>query len=272
MAANLEGLDPTLRAIVNKIIAESGGRVTVVSGFRTREEQQALYDAYRNGTGNLAAKPGSSRHEHGFAVDFGGDLALAAQLARKYGLSNTVAGEPWHFSLGGEEGGHTARYSEYDLGENTASNPQDVLANRLHSILNIVGKSAADTGAIPSGDAGMDAEFAVGQDSNVATMSGPKSELQKYAAEKGKALGWDDADINALIQLWNRESGWNPNAQNSSSTAYGIAQFLDDTWQGTGIAKTDDPYKQIDAGLMYIQGRYGDPTRALAFHDQNNYY
>ena len=270
--ANLDGLDPALQSIVQRIIAESGGRVTISSGFRTRAEQEALYAKYRSGQGNLAAKPGTSMHEHGGAVDFGGDLGLAAQLARKYGLVNSVDGEPWHFTLGGEEGSHTNTHSEYDLGENTASNPQDVLANRIHSVLNIIGKSTADTGSPESDDPAMDQEFAVGQDSNTVSQSGPKSTLQKYAAEKAKALGWDDADIASLVQLWNRESGWDPKAQNPSSTAYGIAQFLDGTWKGVGVSKTDDPYQQIDAGLSYIQGKYGDPTRALSFHDQNNYY
>ena len=75
-----------------------------------------------------------------------------------------------------------------------------------------------------------------------------------------------------LDALWQAESGWNPNAQNPTSTAYGIAQFLDGTWASTGIAKTSDPFRQIDAGLIYIEERYGSPCAAWDFHQANNWY
>ena len=51
------------RAIVGSI----GG--TVTSGFRTPEQQKRLYADYIAGRGPLAAKPGTSMHEHGQAVD-----------------------------------------------------------------------------------------------------------------------------------------------------------------------------------------------------------
>lgn len=284
MPDTTEGMDPTMAAIVNRIIAESGGKVTISSGHRTTEEQQRLYDLYKSGQGNLAAKPGTSRHEHGTAVDFGGDLELAGRLARKYGLSMSVPGEPWHFTLGGEEGGHTTRHSEYDLGDDTFSKPADVLANRLQSVLKIMG--GGDQVSSPSyEDAEMDAMFQPGDvdGMEVATQladpaqvtagdNTPKTAFQKYAAEKLSAQGFGPEEIGALITLWNKESGWNPNADNPTSTAYGIAQFLDGTWAGTGYKRTSDPFKQIDAGLTYIANRYGSPSKALQFHQQNNWY
>ena len=92
---------------------------------------------------------------------------------------------------------------------------------------------------------------------------------QSYALGK---LGGNTAQSSCLNQLWQRESGWNPKAQNPRSTAYGIAQFLDSTWAGTGIAKTSDPNRQIDAGLIYIENRYGTPCAAWDFHQANNWY
>ena len=91
--------------------------------------------------------------------------------------------------------------------------------------------------------------------------SGP---LKQLALSKLQAKGWgqywDDLD-----QLVSNESSWNPNAKNPTSTAYGLFQFLDSTWKGTGIARTSDPSLQIDAGLKYIQSRYKNPKGAWDF-------
>ena len=46
-----------------------GHDIVIVSANRTHAEQIALYAAYLNGTGGLAARPGTSNHEGGRAVD-----------------------------------------------------------------------------------------------------------------------------------------------------------------------------------------------------------
>lgn len=51
------------------------------------------------------------------------------------------------------------------------------------------------------------------------------------------------------------ESGFNPHAQNRSSSAYGIFQFLNSTWKGTGIQKTSDPGLQIEAAYRLWKAR-----------------
>ena len=102
-----------------------------------------------------------------------------------------------------------------------------------------------------------------------AAQTGTEQSYKDYALSQ---LGGDATQFSCLEQLWERESGWNPNAQNPTSTAYGIAQFLDSTWAGTGIAKTSDPYRQIDAGLIYIENRYGSPCAAWDHFQANNWY
>jgi hypothetical protein len=97
----------------------------------------------------------------------------------------------------------------------------------------------------------------------------PKGSYQEYAMGK---LGGSGSEFTCLENLWGKESGWNPNAQNPSSTAYGIAQFLDSTWAGTGIAKTSDGYRQIDAGLIYIENRFGSPCGAWAHSQSKGWY
>jgi hypothetical protein len=97
----------------------------------------------------------------------------------------------------------------------------------------------------------------------------PAGSYQDYAMSK---LGGDGGEFSCLENLWGKESGWNPNAQNPSSTAYGIPQFLDSTWPSTGIAKTSDGYRQIDAGLIYIDDRYGSPCGAWSHSKANGWY
>src|SRR5918911_834329 len=88
--------------------------------------------------------------------------------------------------------------------------------------------------------------------------SAPRGSFKEYAMSKvGSAQ-----QFSCLENLWGKESGWNPNAQKPSSTAYGIPQFLNSTWASTGIAKTSDGYRQIDAGLIYIERAYGSPCAA----------
>lgn len=83
--------------------------------------------------------------------------------------------------------------------------------------------------------------------------------------------GWG-GDWNSLNSLWTKESGWNNTAQNPTSTAYGIPQFLNGTWATVGEKKTDDPASQIRAGLKYIDQRYGDPDKAWAHSKAKNWY
>jgi hypothetical protein len=92
---------------------------------------------------------------------------------------------------------------------------------------------------------------------------------QSYALSK---VGGDSGQMSCLESLWGRESGWNPNAQNPSSSAYGIPQFLDSTWASTGIAKTSDGYRQIDAGLIYLDQRYGSPCGGWAHSQSTGWY
>lgn len=93
---------------------------TIVSGFRSREQQQALYDAYLNGTGNLAAPPGSSKHETGNAIDINWSKLNQTQRSwieanfPRYGINAPGGGmtgnfhrnkEGWHFEWQGVPNG-----------------------------------------------------------------------------------------------------------------------------------------------------------------------
>lgn len=79
--------------------------------------------------------------------------------------------------------------------------------------------------------------------------------------------GWSGQQWDALYKLLMRESGFNPNAQNPTSTAYGIFQFLNSTWGTVNAVKTSNPNMQTLAGLRYIRAAYGDPLAAWG-HEQ----
>jgi secretion/DNA translocation related TadE-like protein len=73
----------------------------IVSGFRTRAEQAALYEQKPG----LAAPPGQSNHELGLAADLGYPSAAAEKdahaAAPHCGLEFPVSYEPWHVEPAG---------------------------------------------------------------------------------------------------------------------------------------------------------------------------
>jgi hypothetical protein len=95
------------------------------------------------------------------------------------------------------------------------------------------------------------------------------SEMKKMAKQiaRGKVLATykSNYEWQSLFTLWNRESRWDYTADNPRSSAYGIPQMLK-------MPKDTPMTKQIDLGLKYIKHRYGSPSRALAFHNQNGWY
>lgn len=77
----------------------------------------------------------------------------------------------------------------------------------------------------------------------------------------------------ALDALWNHESGWNHQAYNASSGAYGIPQALPGNKMATaGSDWETNPATQIRWGLGYIKNRYGSPQGAWDFWQANGWY
>ena len=57
--------------------------------------------------------------------------------------------------------------------------------------------------------------------------------------------------------ILNHESHMNPFAKNPFSTASGVSQLLDSTYQNLGMKKTTDGLAQVVATLSYISRHYG---------------
>lgn len=69
-----------------------------------------------------------------------------------------------------------------------------------------------------------------------------------------------------------RESGFNHLAKNPNSTASGLGQFLDSTWEDTGYAKSNDPEIQLKAMRVYAEKRYGSMCKALEHNLTEGWY
>ncbi len=82
-------------------------RLTLSEGYRNIDVQNEYWRRYQNGTGNLAAWPGTSIHGWALSADLaieGGPRPTGIYLdwlranAAKYGFVNDVASESWHWS------------------------------------------------------------------------------------------------------------------------------------------------------------------------------
>jgi hypothetical protein len=86
-------------------------------------------------------------------------------------------------------------------------------------------------------------------------------------------FGWSSSEFSCLLPLWQRESGWNVNASNPGSGAYGIPQALPGSKMASaGPGWQTNPATQIRWGLQYIQSTYGSPCSAWAHEQSSGWY
>jgi hypothetical protein len=96
------GLAPAMLAALARADGLLGRPVPVVSGLRSRAEQQALWDA-RHTNPYPVARPGTSDHERGLAVDVGRSaVAAVLSVADAAGLCQPLPDtDPVHFVVCG---------------------------------------------------------------------------------------------------------------------------------------------------------------------------
>ncbi|MCL2735056.1 MAG: ubiquitin-like domain-containing protein [Propionibacteriaceae bacterium] len=112
-----------------------------------------------------------------------------------------------------------------------------------------------------------------GSKPSVAPVSVTPGSAQAIAYDMVIARGWDDGQFQCLVNLWNRESGWNVSAHNKSSGAYGIPQALPGSKMASaGADWQTNPATQITWGLGYITGRYGTPCSAWSSFQSKGWY
>jgi len=113
-------MHPTMQQRVDQLIAASGGKVGLGTGYRSKAEQETMFrsryrktsspvDAegkknwewdgsyWEHVSGAQAAPPGRSMHEIGLAADLTGDMSWVTANAARFGLKHFESmGEPWH--------------------------------------------------------------------------------------------------------------------------------------------------------------------------------
>ena len=95
--------------------------------------------------------------------------------------------------------------------------------------------------------------------------------IQDYAKQKVTETFGDNQweSFNKIIE---KESNWNPKAQNPTSTAQGLGQFLKQTRANYGITVESSPEEQVDAVISYIKDRYSTPNEAQEFRQVKGWY
>lgn len=102
------------------------------------------------------------------------------------------------------------------------------------------------------------------------TPDGARATARAMAAER---YGWGDDQFSCLNSLWQKESSWNFQAENSSSGAYGIPQSLPGSKMATvGADWQTVAATQIAWGLDYISRAYGSPCSAWSHSQSTNWY
>lgn len=211
--ATEQGLDPAFQAKIDAMVAASGGRLHINSGYRDNALQAKLYAAAVQkygaaGASKWVAPPGHSNHNRGLAVDLGGDIGLAHQLAPQFGLEFPMSWEPWHIEPVGlrEHQGTTPQaYTEGPVGtvnpvhdQSINSSPGTLFA-RLSAALN------GDTTALVAGTGAPGTEGAQGPVTpGPAGPQGPQGPMGAVPLQSG-ATGGDKRTPGHSIQDWAKD-------------------------------------------------------------------
>ncbi|MFI5792177.1 transglycosylase SLT domain-containing protein [Streptomyces sp. NPDC051677] len=128
-------------------------------------------------------------------------------------------------------------------------------------------KKALTVAAVAAATAGMAISAAPAQ---AATSSVSSASQAQAIAHK---MIPNTAQYNAFANIVKHESGWDVNATNASSGAYGLVQAL----PGSKMASAGSDWKtnaktQIKWGLDYMNSRYGSPLAAWSFWQANGWY
>jgi hypothetical protein len=134
-----------------------------------------------------------------------------------------------------------------------------------HQVEVLARRRAAQRRARLAAEASAAAANSAGQSSGSGpgTAAVPAGSPQQIAMAMLGSYGWSSSEFSCLDQLWTHESGWNPQAANPYSGAFGIPQALPGSKMASaGADWATNPATQIRWGLSYIREMYGSPCGA----------
>jgi len=280
IGGKISGLNSTFVQMLSKFNDATGDRYTVTSGFRSRAQQERLYAAYLNGTGNLAAKPGTSNHEKGLAADLSPSNArdVSASIAARFGLHFPVRGEAWHIEPinlsnlaattatgdAGTGGITSAVLSKLkSLINNSVKGVTgffpSILANRAAKIGSSIIDKASSYLISDTGSGGYEGSY---------TNSGGVTRWTSVAQSAMARAGLPSSYLSLLLHRMQVESGGNPRAQNNwdinaknGTPSKGLMQVIQPTFDAyAGELRSKgiwDPEANIYAAIKYTLSRYG---------------
>lgn len=130
-------------------------------------------------------------------------------------------------------------------------------------------KAEADAAAAAAAEAQRQAEAAAAALAAANTVEGAQAFARDVASSQ---YGWGGDQFSCLVNLWNRESGWNYQAYNPSG-ATGIPQALPGSKMASaGADWQTNARTQIVWGLDYISRAYGSPCGAWGHSNAFNWY
>jgi hypothetical protein len=151
------------------------------SSYRTYAQQEELYQAYLDGTGNMAAVPGTSNHGWGLAVDLATpDMrSMIDRIGAKYGFSKRCSdaqSEWWHIKW--DQACNNSTWSGPDPGPGGTASPLPQPPEGTVSIVAILKANKA-------------IEVFVEKDDGRVYHTWQNGENGKwYSADGGKTIGW----------------------------------------------------------------------------------
>ncbi|MFE0425023.1 transglycosylase SLT domain-containing protein [Streptomyces sp. NPDC058953] len=126
--------------------------------------------------------------------------------------------------------------------------------------------------AVVASSAAMVMGLAPGTASAAPTAAPAAAEAASAKAIAQKVIG-NDAQFQCFSQIVTKESGWDVQASNPSSGAYGLVQALPATKMATaGSDWKTNPETQIEWGLNYMEERYGSPCAAWTKWQTQGWY
>jgi hypothetical protein len=107
----------------------------------------------------------------------------------------------------------------------------------------------------------------------IARANTPEGAKQSAREIMASQYGWGADQFQCLDSLWTKESGWNYQAVNPSSGAFGIVQ----AWPADKLATAGADWRtnaatQVKWGLQYIAASYGSPCGAWGHSQALNWY